>query len=168
MKKYLLTVVMLILFTLSAFCQDYLLDIAMVKWGQEWYFARIEDTDGDEYYVSYPFYGESWNEWVGPDRIVILEGCGMAESGGTWWFVGVLNINNGSYDIRYDRYNDSWDETVTSSRFVPIIGLAYVDIDGFLYKVGILEEDGNEFLIRYHTKDSSWDQWAPAGIISIE
>lgn len=41
----------------------------MVEWNGKWYPAHILKTEGEKYYIHYAGYDESWDEWVGKDRI---------------------------------------------------------------------------------------------------
>lgn len=40
-----------------------------VEWKGSWYPAHILKTKGDQFYIHYDGYSDSWNEWVGPSRI---------------------------------------------------------------------------------------------------
>lgn len=40
-----------------------------VQWKNRWYKAKVIDVDGDQVEVHYVGFDDSWNEWVGPDRI---------------------------------------------------------------------------------------------------
>jgi RNA binding activity-knot of a chromodomain len=50
-----------------AFQQGVRQNQAEVKWG-EWS-AEVLKTNGDRYYIHYTGWANSWDEWVGPDRI---------------------------------------------------------------------------------------------------
>jgi RNA binding activity-knot of a chromodomain len=40
-----------------------------VEWQGTWWAAEVMKTNGDRYYIHYTGYNNSWDEWVGPDRI---------------------------------------------------------------------------------------------------
>ena len=40
-----------------------------VEWHGTWWAAEVVQTNGDRYYVHYTGWDNSWDEWVGPDRI---------------------------------------------------------------------------------------------------
>jgi hypothetical protein len=42
---------------------------AEVNWHGTWYAAEVVQTNGAQYFIHYTGYDNSWNEWVGPDRI---------------------------------------------------------------------------------------------------
>jgi len=42
---------------------------AEVEWHGTWYAAEVMQTNGDRYFIHYTGFANSWDEWVGPDRI---------------------------------------------------------------------------------------------------
>ncbi|HEY1861497.1 MAG TPA: Tudor-knot domain-containing protein [Gemmataceae bacterium] len=42
---------------------------AEVEWQGTWWAAQVVKTNGDRYYIHYTGWDNSWDEWVGPDRI---------------------------------------------------------------------------------------------------
>src|SRR5262249_38367473 len=42
---------------------------AEVEWNGTWWAAEVVRTSGDRYYIHYTGWANSWDEWVGPDRI---------------------------------------------------------------------------------------------------
>ena len=42
---------------------------AEVEWQGTWWAAEVVKTNGDRYYIHYTGWANSWDEWVGPDRI---------------------------------------------------------------------------------------------------
>jgi hypothetical protein len=42
---------------------------AEVEWQGTWWAAEVVKTNGDRYYIHYTGWDNSWDEWVGPDRI---------------------------------------------------------------------------------------------------
>jgi hypothetical protein len=52
-----------------AFPQRGLKNQAEVEWQGTWWPAEVTQTNGNRYYIHYTGYDNSWDEWVGPDRI---------------------------------------------------------------------------------------------------
>src|SRR5207249_858814 len=44
-----------------------------VEWKGDWYPAEVLKTEKEKYYIRYLGYDDSWNEWVGKDRIRFLK-----------------------------------------------------------------------------------------------
>jgi hypothetical protein len=42
---------------------------AEVEWHGTWWAAEVVKTNGDQYYIHYTGWANSWDEWVSPDRI---------------------------------------------------------------------------------------------------
>jgi hypothetical protein len=42
---------------------------AEVEWQGTWWAAEVVKVNGERYYIHYTGYNNSWDEWVGPDRI---------------------------------------------------------------------------------------------------
>jgi len=42
---------------------------AKVEWHGTWWAAEVLKTNGDRYYIHYTGWDNSWDEWVGPDRL---------------------------------------------------------------------------------------------------
>src|SRR5205823_1257192 len=42
---------------------------AEVEWHGTWWAAEVVKTNGERYYIHYTGWDNSWDEWVGPDRI---------------------------------------------------------------------------------------------------
>jgi RNA binding chromodomain-containing protein len=42
---------------------------AEVEWQGTWWAAEVVKTNGDRYYIHYTGWDNSWDEWVGPDRL---------------------------------------------------------------------------------------------------
>lgn len=115
-------------------------DRAQVHWGNRWWKASVigvNDT-GDRCLIHYTGWGNSWNEWVGSDRIRITSSArnpvnpgtyvpspsafGVGSSvqvrwGGKWWPAHVLNVSGNRLRIQYDGYDHSWDEWVGPNRY---------------------------------------------------
>lgn len=112
-------------------------DKAQVLWKGTWYPATVRKAKGTECYIHYDGYGNSWDEWVGPDRIKVTASGAPAAAAeapaaaasfgegeavsvlwkGTWYPAHVLKaMGGGRYRIHYDGYDASWDENVGPSR----------------------------------------------------
>jgi hypothetical protein len=52
-----------------AFPQEVRQNQAQVEWHGTWWAAEVVKTNGDRYYIHYTGWDNSWDEWVGPDRI---------------------------------------------------------------------------------------------------
>ena len=53
----------------GAFQQRVRQNQAEVEWHGTWWAAEVVKTNGDRYYIHYTGWDNSWDEWVGPDRI---------------------------------------------------------------------------------------------------
>lgn len=102
-------------------------DKAQVLWKGKWYPATVKKAKGDQCFIHYDGYSNSWDEWVGPDRIRIAgksdAAAGFSEGDavqvkwkGKWYDAHVLKTKGSQYYIHYDGYNNSWDEWVGPSR----------------------------------------------------
>ncbi|MFO1462726.1 MAG: Tudor-knot domain-containing protein [bacterium] len=107
---------------------------AEVLWKGTWYPAVVKRTRGDSCYIHYKGYNNSWDEWVGPDRIrltggdapaVVVGAPGIFQIGepvsvlwhGTWYPAHVLRTKGNKLYIHYDGYDNSWDEWVGPARY---------------------------------------------------
>ena len=86
-----------------------------------WYRAKIIDVDSDQVEVHYAGFGNSWNEWVGPERLRPYQPAQFAEGDQVevqWkrdkkWYPGtVRKAWYGLHLIHYDDYEASSDEWV--------------------------------------------------------
>lgn len=106
-------------------------DQAKVLWKGTWYAATVTDVDSesDQCFIHYTGYDNSWDEWVGADRIQILEASSPGKASqyktgqavevnwkGTWYPAKILSAKGGRYKIHYEGYNSSWDEWVGPER----------------------------------------------------
>lgn len=105
---------------------------AEVEWNGQWYQAAVLDQQGDQTLIHYVGYDNSWDEWVGPNRIRLIPPGQQiqpiargqwrvgdpieVEWGGTWWPATVLDLNGADVKIHYDGYGANWDEWVPPSR----------------------------------------------------
>jgi hypothetical protein len=99
---------------------------AEVFWKDRWYPAQVlrVNQDGDRCFITYDGYDNSWDEWVGSDRIRIYNRYGEGSQvsvywKGSWYAAQVLKVRRGSYYITYDGYSSSWDEWVGLDRIRP-------------------------------------------------
>jgi len=103
-------------------------DKAQVLWKGKWYPATVKQAKGDQCFIHYDGYNNSWDEWVGPDRIRIAGQPAAAVSGintgdavqvkwkGKWYDAHVVKMSGNKYFIHYDGYSNSWDEWVGPNR----------------------------------------------------
>ncbi len=47
-----------------------------VEWGGTWWAAEVLQVRGNQYYIHYTGWGDSWNEWVTDCRIRVCGPCG--------------------------------------------------------------------------------------------
>lgn len=95
-----------------------------VEWKGSWWPAVVVQAQPGAWYIHYDNYDNSWDEWVGPDRIRAMPAPGVRAVGapvsvewkGSWYPAKILRIENGQYLIHYDGYDSSWDEWVTPNR----------------------------------------------------
>jgi hypothetical protein len=102
-----------------------------VFWGSSWYDATVLEQKDGKFYIKYDGYGDTWNEWVGEDRIRFVGGNPVpndrparlgpnksvqVEWGGQWWPAMVLQTKDGKAFIHYDNHDDSWNEWVGPER----------------------------------------------------
>ena len=45
-------------------------DTVEVEWGGTWYSAEITKMGNGQYFIHYTGYDNSWDEWIGDDRII--------------------------------------------------------------------------------------------------
>jgi hypothetical protein len=92
-----------------------------VEWKGTWYKAKSIAVDGERRKIHYITYDDSWDEWVGPDRIrpyrptLFAEGAKVHvqwETDSKWYPATVLKAWYGMHFIRYDGYDASWDEWI--------------------------------------------------------
>jgi hypothetical protein len=90
-----------------------------VKYEGKWYKAKTIDVDGDQVEVHYTNFDDSWDEWVGPDRVRPYAPAQYAEgdkvetrsdSDNQWYPGSVRKAWYGLHLIRYDGYDESSDE----------------------------------------------------------
>lgn len=92
-----------------------------VEYKGRWYRAKIIDVDGDQTEVHYAGYDDSWNEWVGPERLRPYQPAQFAEGDKVevewnqdkkWYPATILKAWYGLHLVHYDNYDSSTDEWV--------------------------------------------------------
>lgn len=88
-----------------------------------WYPGKILKVDGDKYFVTYDGWDESWNEWVGKDRLRGFKAAAApateapkapltkfkvgdkveAEYGMIWEPATVIEVGENKYHIQFDK-----------------------------------------------------------------
>lgn len=107
-------------------------DKAKVLWKGSWYAATVTKAKDNKCYIHYDGYRNSWDEWVGADRIKIVEATKtkrisksssyevgeavMVKWKSKWWPAHILKAKADRWYIHYDGYRSSWDEWVESKR----------------------------------------------------
>lgn len=82
-----------------------------VLWKGSWYKASVVESGKSRCYVTYAGYDNSYDEWVGPERLKI-----KVLWKGDWYSAKVLSREDTGYLITYDGYKSSDDEVVPLSR----------------------------------------------------
>lgn len=92
-----------------------------VEYDGEWYKAKTIDVDGDQVQVHYVDFDDSWDEWVGPDRIRPYQPAQFGEGAKVevqwetdeqWYPASIVQAWYGLHRVRYDGYDESSDEWV--------------------------------------------------------
>ncbi|MBX7149533.1 hypothetical protein K1X76_10685 [bacterium] len=104
-------------------------DKVKVEWKGGWYPATVIKADGERCFIHYNGYGDSWDEWVGADRMryevvtpaankLWKEGDKLNVSWkGRWYPAYVLKVDGKRLFIHYEGYESSWDEWVGPERY---------------------------------------------------
>ncbi|MCY7389654.1 MAG: hypothetical protein LH481_16630 [Burkholderiales bacterium] len=82
-----------------------------VLWKGSWYKASILEAGKNTCFVTYAGYDNSYDEWVGPERLRI-----SVLWKGDWYPAKVRSREGREYLISYDGYKSSDDEVVPLSR----------------------------------------------------
>lgn len=86
-----------------------------------WYKAKIIDVDADQVEVHYAGFGDSWVEWIGPDRVRLYQPAQFAEGDKVdvqwendkkWYPATVRKAWYGLHLVHYDDYDNTTDEWV--------------------------------------------------------
>lgn len=105
-------------------------DKAQVSWKGKWYSATVVRVDGGQTrcFIHYDGYDDSWNEWVGADRIRVqgraapvgrvyrIGDIVEVQWKGRWYRASILAVKGDKVKIHYDGYDNSWDEWVGPGR----------------------------------------------------
>ncbi len=95
-----------------------------VEWAGKWYPAQVIAEEKGQWKIKYDGYSDTWNEWVGKERIRFPAKAkakafaGKAEVlwNSKWYAAKVLEEKDGKFHIKYDGYDDSWNEWVGQDR----------------------------------------------------
>ena len=82
-----------------------------VLWKGSWYKASVVKAGTDRCYITYAGYDDSYDEWVGPERLKI-----KVLWKGEWYPASVVSREGDEYLVNYDGYKSSWDEVVPVRR----------------------------------------------------
>lgn len=90
-----------------------------VKWQNEWYRAQIVESRGKQFKIHYVGYEDSWDEWVGPERIRPFTPLSFKAGSqvyvkweSQWYPATVRQAWYGLHLVHYDNYSAEWDEWV--------------------------------------------------------
>lgn len=92
-----------------------------VFWKDKWYRAQILESSGDQCKIHYAGYPNSWDEWVGPDRMRAYQPKHLPEgsaievlwkSDRKWYPAKVVRSWYGLTFVHYEGYPKEWDEWV--------------------------------------------------------
>jgi hypothetical protein len=92
-----------------------------VEWNGQWYKAKSIAVDGERRKIHYITYADSWDEWVGPNRMrpykpaLFAAGAKVQvqwETDRKWYPATILKAWYGLHFIRYDGYDETWDEWI--------------------------------------------------------
>jgi len=86
-------------------------DYAQVSWKGSWYQTLVRKVSGVQLLIHYVGYDNSWDEWVGLDRVKI-----RVKWKGKWYPASVVSFGKNKVRIHYTGYSDSWDEWVGLDR----------------------------------------------------
>jgi len=141
MKRISLLILLFISLSIYSFGQN-VGDKVDVLWNGTYYKATVKEVSGSKWFIHYDGYDNSWDEWVGKDRIKVLKNSNTPSGGKTdagnnnsnqgnqwktgdkvmvkwndkWYPSTILKFSDGKYKIHYDGWSDSYDEWVAPSR----------------------------------------------------
>jgi hypothetical protein len=126
MKKSTLIVSVLLLFSIASYAQK-VGDKVQIQHNGTWYDGKIlkVNAEEEEYYVSYDGWSESWNEWVGSDRLKGFSAPEAPKAALRKYKVGdrveveygmipepatVMEVGENKYRIKYDKkvFGEKW------------------------------------------------------------
>lgn len=154
-----------------------------VEWNGTWYPAKILEKKDGKFHIKYDGWGDTFNEWVGKERIrerarvpgkPVKEAAEVVpvevESGGIWYPAKILEQKDGKFYIKYDGYTDASNEWVGKERIrlpakaapdkaAPDKGRAEVEWGGKWYPATILEKKDDKFHIKYDGYGDAFNEW---------
>jgi len=95
---------------------------ALVEWNGERYPAVVLQEKDGRYRVHYVGYADTWDEWVGPDRINLAAAAVKVGSSvkvqwdGKWYPARVLAVDGARTQVHYEGFGAEWDEWVGPER----------------------------------------------------
>lgn len=99
-------------------------DQAEVLWKGKWFPATVLNEKDNKCYIHYTNYNDSWNEWVGSNRIRVFKDRSYNVGARVtvfwkdkWYPARVLNKRGDKLYIHYDGYGKNWDEWVGPDRY---------------------------------------------------
>jgi hypothetical protein len=100
----------------------------LVLWKGHWYKAVVIGVKPGLSKLNYDGYADSWDEWVGPERIRAIAAPPPVSAEWTagdrvevlwkrsWYKATIIGVKPGLYRIHYTGYASSWDEWVAPGR----------------------------------------------------
>lgn len=94
-----------------------------VEWQGKWYRAQVVDAAEHRFKVHYVKYADSWDEWIGPDRMRPFQPSHLSLDAQVevrwprdqkWYPSKIRRTWYGLHFVHYDGYPDEWDEWVAS------------------------------------------------------
>lgn len=146
---------------------------AEVESGGTWYPATVLETKDGKFHIKYDGWDDSWNEWVGKDRIRFpgkaapeVTVCEV-EWAGSWYPAKVLETKEGKFHIKYDGYGDEWNEWVGMDRIrfpakkaaVALPDKVEVEWAGTWYPAKVIEKKDGKFHIKYDGYSDTFNEW---------
>ncbi len=150
----------------------------LVKWSGGWFDATVLKKEDNRWFIHYLGDDNSWDEWVGSERIRFISNkppadvakpdCQVSWNGG-WYDATVLKSEAKRWFIHYTNDDSSWDEWVGPERIryltpKPADAPApksdcQVKWNGAWYDAAALKKDDKRWFIHYTGDDNSWDEW---------
>ena len=99
-----------------------------VRWKSDWYRAQVIESRGAELKIHYIGYADSWDEWVGPERVRPYRPHSLAagqrvdvqwDGDHKWYPATVVRSWYGLSLVHYDGYTREWDEWVNRDALRP-------------------------------------------------
>jgi len=90
-----------------------------------WYAGSIKKVEGDKYFVTYADWGESWDEWVGMDRIKLLAQPAAPAATGKYKVGDRVEVEYGMLpepatviEVGENKYHIKYDNTLLKTKWV--------------------------------------------------